>query len=70
MAANAKIAGHFCATDSGRDVAGMLLTPVFTYRPGTLFLEEHAILKTLNSSHMSVDLPMQLIFDPKSKTVP
>lgn len=65
--ANAKVAGHFYAESDGRNTAGILICPVFSYRPGLLFMEEHGLLRSFNNSNIDVDLRMQLIFDVKSK---
>ena len=47
---------------------GLLVAPVFSYKPGTLFMEEHTLCKMMNQNGCSVDLAYQLLFDPKSKT--
>ena len=49
--------------------AGLLLMPVFAYKPGGLFTEEFTVLKQLsNAGGCNVGVAYQLLFDPKTKT--
>lgn len=61
------IVGH-AMMDSGIQPAGILLSPIHTYTPGSLFLQEHTVLKQLHNSGVGVDCQIQLCIDPKSKT--
>ena len=65
--ANSMIVGH-AMMDSGIQPAGILLSPIHTYTPGSLFLQEHTVLKQLHNSGVSVDCQIQVCIDPKSKT--
>ena len=47
---------------------GVLISPVFGYKNGTLFNEEFALLKSFANSGCNVDNTFQLLFDPRSKT--
>lgn len=46
---------------------GIFLSPIFSHKPGTLFMDEHMVLKALHLDSVSVDMNVQLCFDPKSK---
>ena len=54
----------------GAVACGILLTPVFSYKPGTLYMDEYTLLKQLNNTSCQVDASIQLHFDVKSKTAP
>lgn len=65
--ANSMIVGH-AMMDIGPEPAGILLSPIHTYTQGSLFMQEHTILKQLHNSGVGVDCQIQLCIDPKSKT--
>lgn len=63
-----KLLGHVISSTHGQHSVCLLIMPQFTYKPtGNMFLEEHALLKTLSNLSCNVDLPFQLLFDVKSK---
>ena len=56
------------APNSAQNSCGLFLSPIFSYKPGNLYGEEYALLKSLSNSGCHVDSGFQLIFDIKSKT--
>ena len=44
-----------------------MVCPVFSYKTGTLFSDEYAVLTGMADAGVHVDLQCQLVFDPKSK---
>ena len=56
------------APTSAQNACGLFLSPIFSYKPGNLYGEEYALLKSLSNSGCHVDSGFQLIFDIKSKT--
>ena len=53
---------------SPKDTIGILLSPIFSHKPGTLFMDGHMVLKALHLDSVLVDMNVQLCFDPKSKS--
>ena len=53
--------------DTSENTVGIMICPVFSYKSGTLFSDEYAMLKGLADNGVHVDLQCQLVFDPKSK---
>ena len=66
MVCISKIIGHHFVGEP-KDSTGILLTPIFNYKPGTLYMDEHSVLKTLHGGGVTVDHAVQLCFDPKTK---
>ena len=62
--------GHMLGSEFGPQSCGLLLCPVYSYQRHHLFLEEHALLKTLSNASCSVGHVFQLNFEAKSKTEP
>jgi hypothetical protein len=63
-----KIIGH-AAVANPSDTLGILISPVFNYKAGTLYMDEFGVLKTLHSDGCTVDNCFSLIFDVKTKAV-
>jgi len=53
--------------DTPENTVGLMVCPVFSYKTGTLFSDEYALLKGMADMGVHVDLQCQLVFDPKSK---
>ena len=67
LTAATKITGHHFMA-SPKDTIGILLSPIFSHKPGTLFMDENMVLKALHLDSVLVDMNVQLCFDPKSKS--
>jgi hypothetical protein len=60
-----KVVGHLMA-DNPETSVGLIVLPHFTYRKNTLWLEEHAVVKSLTNAGCNCDRKFAMLFDEKS----